>query len=184
MPLETWPRAATTDSKKLAAEIAERERLIVQADCKFCPTCKTTKARAAFARWQRGRDGLQTQCKACNATYRKTEAYRATDRKYTSSEKGRVVDTVAHRRYHQTENGKATLRRTQRTSRERWPEKHRARRLLNHAVQCGRLVRQPCEKCGKTPAQGHHHRGYDPEHALDVQWLCSSCHREEHRETA
>lgn len=44
-----------------------------------------------------------------------------------------------------------------------------------------------CERCGE-PAPGpdgerlaaHHHRGYDLEAVLDVQWLCRACHATVH----
>jgi hypothetical protein len=28
--------------------------------------------------------------------------------------------------------------------------------------------------------EAHHHRGYGPEHVLDVIWLCRGCHAEAH----
>ena|ERR1035437_2491923 len=45
------------------------------------------------------------------------------------------------------------------------------------ALRDGRLVRQPCETCGRTPAQAHHD---DYSRPLDVRWLCGSHHRLEH----
>lgn len=34
-----------------------------------------------------------------------------------------------------------------------------------------------CEKCGaKRPVEGHHHNGYEPQHWLDLKWLCRKCH--------
>lgn len=63
----------------------------------------------------------------------------------------------------------------------------RAHNAMNEAVRRGVLVRpEACSKCGNCPApakdgrssiEGHHHRGYAPEHWLDVEWLCVSCHR-------
>jgi hypothetical protein len=40
-----------------------------------------------------------------------------------------------------------------------------------------------CERCGNISSQrldGHHHNGYEDEHALDVQWLCKACHKSVH----
>jgi hypothetical protein len=41
------------------------------------------------------------------------------------------------------------------------------------AVESGRLKKEPCEICG-NPKTHAHHENY--ERALEVRWLCSSCH--------
>lgn len=61
-----------------------------------------------------------------------------------------------------------------------------ARRLANHAIRKGELVRpMECSRCGIIPAptsdgraaiQAHHH---DYDKPLDVEWLCAKCHRAE-----
>ena len=66
----------------------------------------------------------------------------------------------------------------QRRSRER--DRRLAYQRVGRAVKAGRLTREPCAVCGATPTYGHHHAGYDAEHALDVTWLCVEHHREEH----
>lgn len=58
-------------------------------------------------------------------------------------------------------------------------EKVRARKALNHAVAAGRIVPQPCEKCGAEPAQGHHEDYSKP---LEVEWLCAGCHSKLHNQ--
>lgn len=45
------------------------------------------------------------------------------------------------------------------------------------AIRAGRLIRQPCEICGRTPADGHHDDYAKP---LEVRWLCAIHHRWEH----
>jgi hypothetical protein len=38
-----------------------------------------------------------------------------------------------------------------------------------------------CEQCHKEgQVHGHHYLGYGKEHALDVKWLCRSCHGKAH----
>ena len=56
-----------------------------------------------------------------------------------------------------------------------------ARGLLNTKVHRGKIKRQPCEVCGNPKVEGHHHNGYDREHALDVRWLCKFHHDEAER---
>jgi len=57
---------------------------------------------------------------------------------------------------------------------------HRAVSRVGVAVRTGRLVRQPCADCGAEKVQAHHHNGYDPEHELDVVWLCRPHHMARH----
>ena len=45
--------------------------------------------------------------------------------------------------------------------------------LTTSAIASGRLVRQPCEKCGEPKADAHHDDYNKP---LAVRWLCRSCH--------
>jgi hypothetical protein len=55
----------------------------------------------------------------------------------------------------------------------------RAHCKVFRALRSGRLVRpENCQGCHEpSPVlHGHHHRGYEPAHALDVQWLCPACH--------
>jgi len=48
--------------------------------------------------------------------------------------------------------------------------------MVAAALAAGSLTRQACERCGRGPTHAHHPRGYAPDHALDIQWLCASCH--------
>jgi hypothetical protein len=52
----------------------------------------------------------------------------------------------------------------------------KARAAANHAIRDGRLTRLPCLKCGRIPAEAHHHHGYDRAHWLDVIFLCEEHH--------
>ena len=49
------------------------------------------------------------------------------------------------------------------------------------AIRSGRLTRQPCERCGATPAHAHHDDYLKP---LDVRWLCVAHHMQHHRDHA
>lgn len=53
-----------------------------------------------------------------------------------------------------------------------------SRGIANMAVRRGKLIRQPCEKCGAAIAEKHHDSYKRP---LDVRWLCRMCHVEHHR---
>jgi hypothetical protein len=65
---------------------------------------------------------------------------------------------------------------------QKWsdPELNRKKRLAYRAVEKalrdGVISRDPCMQCGRMPVQGHHFAGYEPEHHLDIIWLCFDCH--------
>ena len=54
----------------------------------------------------------------------------------------------------------------------------KARMAVLRAISRGELARpSKCEGCGRIGyVVAHHHKGYQPENALDVEWLCESCH--------
>ena len=52
-----------------------------------------------------------------------------------------------------------------------------ARSMLAVYIKRGKIVRQPCEACGKEPAHGHHDDYGKP---LEVRWLCKHHHGLEH----
>jgi len=51
--------------------------------------------------------------------------------------------------------------------------KDRARAMARDAVKVGKLIQQPCSKCGDPKTQKHHE---DYARPLDVVWLCRRCH--------
>lgn len=62
----------------------------------------------------------------------------------------------------------------------RYPERRRAREIVRNAKKRGRLVPQPCERCGTTEGVHGHHDDYRK--PLEVRWFCPPHHRERHRE--
>lgn len=60
---------------------------------------------------------------------------------------------------------------------ERYPERVRARALVNDAIKAGKLKRLPCHECGAAESHAHHE---DYSRPLKVKWLCRPCHRKHH----
>jgi hypothetical protein len=86
---------------------------------------------------------------------------------------------LAHIKTH-PEIGRAAAART----RERHPERVSARKLVWSEVEAGRFPpanTMVCDICQEALAcHWHHHKGYEPEHALDVIAVCRECHTKEH----
>ena len=63
---------------------------------------------------------------------------------------------------------------------ERYPERIRAREMVQKALKSGRLKRNNvCQKCKGTDFECEaHHKDYNQ--PLKVVWLCKKCHRELH----
>ena len=60
---------------------------------------------------------------------------------------------------------------------KRNPKKKRASNMVSNAVRDGKLIKQPCEKCGHKKVEAHHD---DYDKPLDVRWLCKKHHHEHH----
>ena len=61
----------------------------------------------------------------------------------------------------------------EKASQLRYPEKVKAREILNKAVREGKIIRGCCIVCKKPKAQGHHENYKKP---LEVIWLCALHH--------
>lgn len=66
---------------------------------------------------------------------------------------------------------------------ERNREKRKAQWTCKNAVRDGKIIKsESCEHCGTSDKQIQgHHWSYEPEHWLDVIWLCAACHGKEHK---
>lgn len=62
---------------------------------------------------------------------------------------------------------------------DKYPDKHRARNILQGAVKHGRIIKKPCEVCGDSNSQGHHNDYSKP---LEVVWLCRKHHNKLHND--
>lgn len=121
-------------------------------------------------------EGCETKHKAlgyCRWHYTK---YRVQSGYYrTASQRKR------QREYMKTYRKKDSYKRMQREAQKRWasrnPEKIKAKTLVNYAIEIGKLTRQPCEICGEVKSHAHHEDYSKP---LDVRWLCSLHHSQQH----
>ena len=61
---------------------------------------------------------------------------------------------------------------------KKFPEKVRARNLVNTHIKRGKLKMQPCEICANPKSEAHHEDYSKP---LDVTWLCKKHHDKIHQ---
>jgi hypothetical protein len=139
--------------------------------CKACRRCGETKPRGAFSRARNRNDGLQGQCKACNAVTGR--ALRAAKPAYARNDAPSPESVAANRRANR-DKAKANdaLRRL------RFPEKERARNAVSSAIKTGVITRLPCVVCGEAEGHAHHH---DYAKVFGLVWLCRHHHHTVHQ---
>lgn len=147
-----------------------------------CTRCGETKPIEQF---QRRGEHRVTFCNACH-TKRLREKY-ATDPEFAEAKKRAAheyrranPEHVAAKKKEWQSANLDKVRVAVAKSRARYPEKVAARLAVTEAIAAGTLRRESCW-CGDTQTDAHHHRGYAPEHWLDVVWLCRRHHAEMHR---
>lgn len=165
---------------------------------KLCRKCNTTKSLDEFMRDKGRPDGRHSVCKECKRSYNRSDKGKEAVKRYVATTTGEAVKKAALDRYRKSPQGKASrLRQRQRpdyaqrqaeyahNSRARHPEKHRARTAVKAAMNRKDLPHartQLCIQCGKQARDWHHHKGYAPEHWLDVIPLCLPCHKATHKQ--
>lgn len=159
---------------------------------KPCICCRKELPVEAYYRHPRMADGHLNKCKECVKAY--VSAYAAAK---AATPEGREAERQRGReKYHRlykpevrdprripaktSEEKRARRRAALRRYMERANKdgKTRARSAVAWAVRNCKLVRLPCERCGKQKSEAHHPDYSKP---LEVIWLCRQCHAKEHR---
>ncbi len=157
-----------------------------------CSSCKEVKAHELFPPCKAMTTGRHSLCNDCHLKrmqekYHNSDEHREKARQYSQSEAGRRVQK-------KTRDKPAAKARVKKYNRVygNWkyhndPErkrKHKARQAVNLSIAYGLIVKPAaCQHPGKySPKcggqiQGHHHKGYEQEHWLEVEWLCTLCHK-------
>ncbi len=147
---------------------------------KRCMTCLAEKPLAEFYRCKRWKDGLSYRCKGCD---------KAAMIKYRKTPKGRETGRIARQRFQATPTGQACITAYRRSEAGKEAARQyrlragktvlNARAAANRAVAKGKLPRPdtlPCQECGQSASQYHHHQGYEREHWIHVIPVCTKCH--------
>lgn len=135
---------------------------------KACFKCKVIKPLSEFYKHSQMADGHLNKCKDCAKNDART--YRA-----QNLDKVRQYDRERGKRPERIKAG-VEITRIWRAEDKR---RQKAHNMVSNAVKTGKLVRQPCFRCG-NPKTVAHHEDYDK--PLDVMWLCQVCHTQRHKE--
>lgn len=155
---------------------------------KECRECLRELPLSSFHKHKLLKDGVRNICKDCAKARAKNYYYgnREKKLKYAASRRASPDQKKKNSDYHKEYRKRDGYKRGQRERTRRYNSKPGsyvkvcARTALNNAVQQG-VIEKPsyCSRCGKNShlIEGHHK---DYTKALDVDWLCPSCHGEEH----
>jgi len=157
---------------------------------KTCRVCKETKSIFEFHKHPKMHDGHRNICKLCRCKqqkqyqekYKQLESNKVAQRKYWQSKKGKV----ARKHYAHSEKGKLSQRKSHKRFHAHNPNHRKAMHVVNNAIRTGKLPHPNTLQCHYCPAQAkqyHHHKGYAPEHWLDVVPVCIKCHSKIHNES-
>ncbi|MCK5610798.1 hypothetical protein KAR91_53490 [Candidatus Pacearchaeota archaeon] len=130
---------------------------------KKCTSCKDIRDRSEFHANRRSSDGLKSLCKSCC-------------RDYVVNNKDKIRPAL--RAYRQTGKCKQSRSVSKAKYRAKYPQKDKAHSAISRGILAGKIIRQPCQKCGSNENIQAHHEDYDK--PLDVMWLCIKHHSDIH----
>ena len=146
---------------------------------KTCTKCKEGKTLDEFSNDKSRKDGKRGRCKDCENVY--SRAYREVNADRVNARSKAWRDANPDRRRENLNRWRSENQEKHNSHVNKYPEKVKARRLVNGMIRGGRLTRpESCSKCLKACNPEAHHWSYLKENWIDVDWLCSQCHKDEH----
>ncbi len=144
----------------------------------ICKRCKIIKTKKDFYKHSGMKSGFLSICKVCKKEdaldYREKniEKVKSYDRDRPNKEERKIKCKKNSYKY--------KLKKAEYF--KRWSHENKIKRnchnKVKRALKNGLLVKKSCEICGDENTQGHHPDYSKP---LEVKWLCSKHHGEEHR---
>ena len=136
---------------------------------KTCFKCGISKPLSDYYRHQGMADGRLNKCKECAKSDVRKNRDENLDR-YREFDRNRFHNDKKRREYHYDRVKQMN---------KKYPEKRRARNISSRALISGKIVKMPCQSCGKEGEEMHHKDYSKP---LDVVWFCRLCHAKWHKE--
>lgn len=146
---------------------------------KTCKKCNEIKIEADFPKYSaNGKTGHRGICRVCWNLKWSPIVLKHSNRYYHENKNGyadkaRLRTSISHHR----PGANLTRQKRNRDYESKHPERNEAKVAIMMAVRNGKLIPQPCIKCGQK-AQAHHDDYSKP---MDVIWLCPKHHGERHR---
>lgn len=147
---------------------------------KACFKCHKIKSISCFYRHPMMADGHLNKCKIC-ARNDSAKRFEEKMRDPEWAERERARNRFKQKKYRvlglECKPCPAEKLRIQRRYRKKYPDRDRARDLVQRAIQSGVLIRSPCRVCGSLDSEAHHEDYSKP---LKVMWFCPKHHGERH----
>lgn len=157
--MEVINSLAPSVSYPLARRVANRG---TKCPMKKCSKCGAIREESEFYKDPRTSSGLYSECKKCNR-----------EAKILARNLVR-----GHPPIHKTKEEKSLRM----NNYMRWYRKKEPHKVAARAYARNTLVKQPCIECGHEKSEAHHHKGYERENWLEVQWLCKKHHEQTHHD--
>jgi hypothetical protein len=151
---------------------------------KTCFKCKKEKALVNFYKHSKMSDGHLNKCKDCTKAdslsnrSKNIDYYRSYDRKRADLPHRKKLRKEVAERWKSDPQLKKRRNKLQKGWQERNLIKRSAHIITGNAIRDGKLIKKPCEVCGKKKVDAHHDDYNKP---LIVRWLCRKHHMEHHK---
>ena len=161
---------------------ASAPRLLLKQSMIKCTKCNKIRSVEEFYWSGKLRDIRSPYCKPCWKSYTKDYSEKiypgGVRRHYRENKIAKYIqlkekDRVLHKKMREMKHG--NMPECELKYREMHPERFKAASLVHYAVKTGKLLKEPCEICGRKDMVQGHHDDYD--FPLAVRWLCPSCHK-------
>lgn len=149
---------------------------------KRCSQCKKYKSYSKFYSRNNSSDGFRYECKACGLEEQRRFQSSDRGREYMREYMSRPSSRRKSKEYRRSKKGKEVHRQSKLRQYKLYPEKLKAKRAVNHAVETGKLIpirKRQCE-CGSKAENYHHYKGYEKKYWLSVIPVCRPCHQIAH----
>jgi len=129
---------------------------------KTCFKCQRELPLSEFYKHKQMADGHLNKCKECA-------------KKDVGKHRERNIDEI---RAYDRKRGNRQSKEYLAEYRDKFPNKYKAKNMVNNAVRDKKLFKKPCDICGSDKSiHGHHNDYLEP---LNVRWLCAICHSQWH----